>query len=195
MQTAQHETEKEQPCQPDLRGSENLRHNRSFANPYGIPGSEFPVASGGVVLERPWMSGCNYYDMMKESIYKAGSYDFDRLKQYMEVHRHQQEADLAEWSATRFSKQRSNADFWAGMEPTFRQLRGQSPLPPPAPTPSQGQSQGRSQGRAGAAPTPSAGRLPQVTGNSDSQGHLRVEGSGEGSLPTPSFSSRSRSAA
>jgi len=103
----------------------SVRHNACFLHPQGIPGSE----AKGWMPDRPWMSGCRYHDMVKETIYMKGSKDLDNLRRVMDDLRHKREAERAEFSKSRFNRQRETAALWADMQDTFRVMNGKPEAP------------------------------------------------------------------
>mmetsp|Transcript_103971 Transcript_103971/g.264034 ORF Transcript_103971/g.264034 Transcript_103971/m.264034 type:complete len:278 (+) Transcript_103971:103-936(+) len=125
---------------------QSIRHNRCFIHPHGIPGSE----DKGWGTDRPWMSGCRYNDMVKETIYMAATQGTNRLRQQVEVDRHKQEAERAAFSTTRFSRQRDTAEFWGEMQDTFNSLKGHRPATSSSSAPQEAASQLGSQPGGGA---------------------------------------------
>lgn len=99
-------------------------------------------------VTRPLLDcNCHYHDMVRETIYMAGSHNTAKIGKYLDS-RAEREAAQAEWSSHRFRKQRETAALWQEMRQTFDQISGrpqgerpvtseaETPPPPAGSTPS-----------------------------------------------------------
>jgi len=110
--------------------SEMVRHNSCFLHPAGPPGSQVQEW----VPDRPFMSGCKYHDMVRDSIYQKSSQDLERLRRHVEGGMQAQEAEQAEFRASRVQRQRDMAALWADMRETYGPQRA-APKKPVTPSP------------------------------------------------------------
>jgi len=102
----------EESCSPPV-----IRHNSCFLHLRGLDDGT------GFAPTRPLMAGCRYHDMVRDTIYLAGSRDVRLVGQYL-ASRPQREAEQMEWSKNRFRKQRETAALWQDMRQTFDEISG-----------------------------------------------------------------------
>lgn len=75
--------------------------------------------------DRPWMSGCHYHDMVKETIQMAAAKNLDRVRQHVEGGQ-AREADRDAFRRSRFQRQHETAALWADIQSTYGLTHGRS---------------------------------------------------------------------
>mmetsp|Transcript_65354 Transcript_65354/g.181295 ORF Transcript_65354/g.181295 Transcript_65354/m.181295 type:complete len:307 (+) Transcript_65354:41-961(+) len=104
-----------------------IRHNSCFLHPKGLDDGT------GFQPTRPLLMGCRYHDMVKETVYRKGSLDVERIAKHIATAR-DREAEQTAWSNNRFRKQREMADMWRDMRETFDEIAGRLPQQEARPT-------------------------------------------------------------
>lgn len=99
-----------------------VRHNACFLHPHGLDDGT------GFQPLRPLLSGCNYHDMVKETIHMKGSQDVERVMKHAEVSK-KLAAQHNEWAQSRFRRVRDTAAMKDEMKATYDEILGRSPAP------------------------------------------------------------------